>query len=132
VIWMSDMRGFTAWADSIAPRLLIELLNRYFDCQVPAILDHGGEIVKFMGDGLLAIFPEAITSRRSLPPRARRRPGRTGERRCLAQPTGGWHCIWARFSTAISAAATLSISPASVRPSTSPRASRNWQTLYGG
>jgi len=53
------MRGFTAWTDSIAPRPLIDLLNRYFDCQVPAILDHGGEVLKFMGDGLLAIFPIA-------------------------------------------------------------------------
>src|SRR5262249_35865880 len=36
---------------------LIALLNRYFDCQVPAIREHGGEVLKFMGDGLLAIFP---------------------------------------------------------------------------
>jgi adenylate cyclase len=33
------------------------VLNEYFDCQVPTILKHGGEILKFMGDGLLAIFP---------------------------------------------------------------------------
>jgi adenylate cyclase len=58
-IWLSDMRGFTALADRLPPRALIELLNRYFDCQVPAILDHGGEVLKFMGDGLLAIFPIA-------------------------------------------------------------------------
>src|SRR5215467_8288318 len=58
-IWLSDMRGFTTWSDSIPPRLLIDLLNRYFDCQVPAILDHDGEVLKFMGDGLLAIFPIA-------------------------------------------------------------------------
>jgi adenylate cyclase len=56
-IWLSDMRGFTALADRVSPTALIELLNRYFDCQIPAILSHGGEILKFMGDGLLAIFP---------------------------------------------------------------------------
>ena len=55
-IWLSDMRGFTALADSLPPRELISLLNRYFDCQVPVILDHGAEVLKFMGDGLLAIF----------------------------------------------------------------------------
>jgi len=55
-IWLSDMRGFTALADGLPPRALIDLLNRYFDCQVPAILDHGAEVLKFMGDGLLAIF----------------------------------------------------------------------------
>jgi adenylate cyclase len=58
-IWLSDMRGFTALADSLPPRVMIDLLNRYFDCQVPVILEHGAEVLKFMGDGLLAIF--AIT-----------------------------------------------------------------------
>ena len=56
-IWLSDMRGFTALADRVAPKLLIDLLNRYFNAQVPAILERGGEVLKFMGDGLLAIFP---------------------------------------------------------------------------
>lgn len=56
-IWLSDMRGFTAVADRLPPSVLIALLNRYFDCQVPAILERGGEVLKFMGDGLLAIFP---------------------------------------------------------------------------
>ena len=55
-IWLSDMRGFTALADSLPPRVMIDLLNRYFDCQVPVILDQGAEVLKFMGDGLLAIF----------------------------------------------------------------------------
>jgi adenylate cyclase len=66
-IWLSDMRGFTALADRLPPRTLIDLLNRYFDCQVPAIIERGGEVLKFMGDGLLAIFPtsgdEADTQR---------------------------------------------------------------------
>ena len=56
-IWLSDMRGFTALAERLPPQELVDLLNRYFDCQVPIILDHGGEVLKFMGDGLLAIFP---------------------------------------------------------------------------
>ena len=55
-IWLSDMRGFTALSDAQPPGVLIDLLNRYFDCQVPVILDHGAEVLKFMGDGLLAIF----------------------------------------------------------------------------
>jgi adenylate cyclase len=56
-IWLSDMRGFTRLADTLQPQQLVDLLNRYFDCQVPAIVEHGGEVLKFMGDGLLAIFP---------------------------------------------------------------------------
>jgi adenylate cyclase len=56
-IWLSDMRGFTMLADSLPPQNLVDLLNLYFDCQVPAIHEHGGEVLKYMGDGLLAIFP---------------------------------------------------------------------------
>jgi len=55
-IWMSDMRGFTTLADRLPPATLLDLLNRYFDCQVPSILDRGGEVLKYIGDGLLAIF----------------------------------------------------------------------------
>jgi adenylate cyclase len=56
-IWLSDMRGFTTLTERLPPQALVDLLNRYFDCQVPPILEHGGEVLKFMGDGLLAIFP---------------------------------------------------------------------------
>ncbi len=58
-IWLSDMRGFTALSDRIAPASMVRLLNRYFDAQVSAIEKHGGEVLKFIGDGLLAIFPVA-------------------------------------------------------------------------
>jgi adenylate cyclase len=60
VIWLSDMRGFTATSERLPPQELVDLLNQYFDCQVPPILDHGGEVLKFMGDGLLAIFPVGV------------------------------------------------------------------------
>ena len=56
-IWLSDLRDFTGLSERLAPAEVIEVLNRYFDCQVPPIQDHGGEVLKFMGDGLLAIFP---------------------------------------------------------------------------
>jgi adenylate cyclase len=56
-IWFSDMRGSTQLAELLPPQRFIALLNRYFDCQLPTIRDHGGEVLKFMGDGLLAIFP---------------------------------------------------------------------------
>ena len=56
-IWLSDMRGFTSRSDQLPPQAMIDMLNRYFDCQVPSIIAHGGEVLKFMGDGLLAMFP---------------------------------------------------------------------------
>ncbi|HEX7790985.1 MAG TPA: adenylate/guanylate cyclase domain-containing protein [Afipia sp.] len=58
-IWLSDLRGFTPLSDRLPSEAVVDILNRYFDCQVPAILDHGGEVMKFMGDGLLAVFPIA-------------------------------------------------------------------------
>jgi adenylate cyclase len=58
-IWLSDLRGFTALSDRLAPEIVVDILNQYFDCQVPTIRQHGGEILKFMGDGLLAVFPIA-------------------------------------------------------------------------
>ncbi len=57
VIWFSDLRGFTALSGSIDPDALIRTLNDVFSCQVTAIQRHGGEVLKFIGDGLLAIFP---------------------------------------------------------------------------
>jgi adenylate cyclase len=56
-IWLSDLRGFTALSDRLPPEQVVEILNLYFDCQVAAIHRHGGEVLKFMGDGLLAVFP---------------------------------------------------------------------------
>jgi adenylate cyclase len=56
-IWLSDLRGFTALSDRLPAETVVDILNQYFDCQVTAIKTHGGEVLKFMGDGLLAVFP---------------------------------------------------------------------------
>jgi adenylate cyclase len=58
-IWLSDLRGFTALSDRLPAETVVDILNHYFDCQVSAIKTHGGEVLKFMGDGLLAVFPIA-------------------------------------------------------------------------
>src|SRR5882757_1547219 len=56
-IWLSDLRGFTALSDRLPAETVVDILNGYFDCQVASIGTHGGEVLKFMGDGLLAVFP---------------------------------------------------------------------------
>jgi adenylate cyclase len=56
-IWMADLRGFTRMSDGLPRETVIALLDDWFDCLSAAIEDHSGEILKFMGDGLLAIFP---------------------------------------------------------------------------
>src|SRR3984885_5423644 len=57
VLWSSDLRGFTERSDRLAGSQVIAMLNALFDAQAQAIAAHGGEILKFIGDGLLAIFP---------------------------------------------------------------------------
>lgn len=56
-ILICDLRNFTAISDLWPRDDVIELLNGYFDAMSGPIEKHGGEILKFMGDGLLAIFP---------------------------------------------------------------------------
>src|ERR1041385_5490905 len=59
VIWLSDLRGFTQMTERLPGPTVIAMLNRYYDCQIPPILERGGEVLKLIGDGLLAIFPVA-------------------------------------------------------------------------
>jgi adenylate cyclase len=57
VLWYSDLRGFTALSESLPRDRVIALLNAHFERLVAPIKAFGGEVLKFMGDGLLAIFP---------------------------------------------------------------------------
>jgi adenylate cyclase len=57
VVMASDLRNFTGLSDRLPGDAVIELLDDYFDAVVAAIEQHKGEVLKFMGDGLLAIFP---------------------------------------------------------------------------
>ena len=57
VIWMSDVRGFTNLAATLAPADLLARLNRYFGAVAAAVDDGGGEVLKFIGDAVLAVFP---------------------------------------------------------------------------
>ncbi|MEW9806584.1 adenylate/guanylate cyclase domain-containing protein [Mesorhizobium marinum] len=57
VVWYNDMRNSTALADTMAGQDFIELLNEYFDCTATPIIEAGGEVLDFIGDGVLAIFP---------------------------------------------------------------------------
>lgn len=55
VVWFSDLSGFTRITDT-APEQVIPLLNDYADAIVTAIHEHGGDVLKLIGDGTLAIF----------------------------------------------------------------------------
>ena len=56
VLWYCDLQGFTRIADRAPQEQLITMLNEYFECMVEPVQEHGGQVLKFLGDGLLAIF----------------------------------------------------------------------------
>ena len=68
VLFYADLRGFTGFADTLPGKEVIGLLDDCFDCMVRPVASRGGEILKFLGDGLLATFrsddkpPAAVTA----------------------------------------------------------------------
>ena len=56
VIVYADLRGFTAMSDRVPGDRLAPMLDRYFEAMVPPITRRGGQVMKFLGDGLLATF----------------------------------------------------------------------------
>ncbi len=56
VIWICDLRGFTRLTDSAPRQEVIALLNDYFETVAEAVAAEGGEVLKFIGDAMLAIF----------------------------------------------------------------------------
>lgn len=57
VIWFCDLRQSTALADSMPRDEYLTMLNRFFESMVKPVVDYGGEVLNFIGDAVLAIFP---------------------------------------------------------------------------
>lgn len=55
-VLFSDLRGFTTFAEQLPPDTVIEVLNHYLEEMSDAIMDHGGTLVAYMGDGIMAVF----------------------------------------------------------------------------
>ena len=98
VLWYSDLEGFTRIADEEPAAELMALLNDYAEAVVDSVHAHGGQVLKFIGDGILAMFPLA-DERHALRPGPGRggverwpRPDRlSGERAAERRPTTGMH-----------------------------------------
>ncbi len=56
-IWYGDLRGFTAMSENLSRDAMIEVLNAYFETMATPVQSHGGQVLKFIGDAMLAIFP---------------------------------------------------------------------------
>ena len=57
VIWFSDLRDSTRLAEAMPRSAFLHLLDQFFECTAGAVLEHGGEVLRFIGDASLAIFP---------------------------------------------------------------------------
>ena len=64
VLWYCDLRGFTRASDRLPRDAIIALLNDYFTIMGGAVTGAGGEVLKFMGDGMLAMLPIASAGER--------------------------------------------------------------------
>ncbi len=62
-VLFSDLRGFTSFSESLEPDRVVEVLNHYLGDMSDAIMDHGGTLVSYMGDGIMAIFGAPIEQR---------------------------------------------------------------------
>jgi class 3 adenylate cyclase/uncharacterized protein (DUF427 family) len=71
ILWFCDLRDSTALTEAMAREAYLDLLNRFLDAMAGAVLEHDGEVLKYIGDAVLAMFPlgrEAATqaSRRAV------------------------------------------------------------------
>ena len=70
VLWYADIRAFTALADTTPGHMVIELLDEVFETLTASLRPRGGQVLKFLGDGMLAIFPFEDTTREQVCRRA--------------------------------------------------------------
>ncbi len=59
-VMFNDLRGFTTFAETHPPELVIDVLNRYLTVMSDAVLDNGGTLVAYMGDGIMSVFGAPI------------------------------------------------------------------------
>jgi adenylate cyclase len=56
-LWFSDLRDFTQLTETLPPQQVLEMLNEYFEFVAAAVTARGGEILRFIGDAMLIVFP---------------------------------------------------------------------------
>src|SRR3974377_2620974 len=78
VLWYSDLHGYTQISDNSPPEQIIPLLNDYAEVVISAVYGHGGDVLKLVGDGTLAIF--TTENRQEACPAAIPRGARWGHR----------------------------------------------------
>lgn len=57
IVWSSDLRDFSSLSESTENQAVVDVLNRYFSVLADSVILNGGDVLKFIGDGMLAMFP---------------------------------------------------------------------------
>src|SRR5262249_47619070 len=83
VIWLCDLRGFTSLSERLPRDELIDMLNAYFGPMCDGVEGEGGEVLKFIGEGMLGIFPRTDKA----PPACRPAPAAAGRGRARVAAT---------------------------------------------
>lgn len=102
-VLMADLAGFTPFSESSAPEAVVHMLNTYYGAIVPTILDHGGTVVQFVGDAVMAVF-NAPTHQ---PDHALRAAGAGLALQRVAAETANGHPDWPRFRVGINTGPAL-------------------------
>jgi class 3 adenylate cyclase len=102
-ILFADLGGFTSFAERSAPTAVVGLLNAYFGAAVPAVLEQGGTVVQFVGDGLVAMFNAPV--RQPDHPLRAARAALEIQHRAAALAEG--HPEWPRFRVAVASGPAL-------------------------
>jgi class 3 adenylate cyclase len=102
-VLMADLRGFTTFSERHAPEAVVAMLNTYYGAVVPIILDHGGTVVQFVGDAVMAIF-NAPTRQ---PDHARRAARAAIALQHAVETAAAAHADWPRFRVGINTGPAL-------------------------
>ena len=132
VLWFSDLQNYTRISDNLPPDEIIPFLNDYADAVISSIHEAGGNVLKLIGDGTLAIFKaeesedactRALLAEQLLREKLKGLNEQRQAKRAARSPMFISGSISAMSFTAISAPAIAWISPSSARPSTKSAAS---------
>ncbi|RDI53903.1 adenylate/guanylate cyclase domain-containing protein [Nocardia mexicana] len=102
-VLMADLSGFTPFSESSTPEAVVHMLNTYYGAIVPVILDHGGTVVQFVGDAVMALFNAPAQQ----PDHALRAAGAGLALQRVVAETADTHPGWPRFRVGVNTGPAL-------------------------
>lgn len=72
-VMMADLRGFTSISEGLSPEKVTDVLNYFFQSMLPALIEHKGTVIEYLGDSILAVFVRRLSLRNRRRMRSQRR-----------------------------------------------------------